>query len=978
MCRGASHGSRSSLIPPLAIAVLFATLLTTPSRLALAATKNVDIGNSSCNDGTGVPAFCHIQPAITAANPGDQISIAAGTYFENLSISKNISVSATSTDAAQTIVDGNGTDQAVVLIGVGVTVDISNVTIRNANHVSGEAGGVNNLGTLTLSNVVVRDNFATNGGSGIDNNSSTVTLINSIVEANRTDPAIGGGGGISNGNLFTIIGSRIRNNMASDGAGIVNAATGTMTLSNSSVDNNTSTGNGGGIRNDGSLEIRDSGIIGNKTGDSNNIGGGIFNNSGSLTIFNTRVVNNSATSAGGGIYHGGGTLTLSDSTVGNNKVSRIDNIATGGGIWNGATATLNHTLVERNTVVSKDSYGGGIYNNYASTLTLNNSSVSRNTISGALTVQGGAISALNGGAVMINNSTVDGNSISCNASCNDLQGAGILFNGPQTVAKVMNSTISNNIIVASNLGVGGGISASIGNLILANTTVSGNTAPVGGGGIYYGSSTTGITLTNTIVANNTSYQFGSSPPASDCSGSGAMTSLGYNLIGDTFGCNFISLSSDQVGSVFSPINPQLGPLQDNDGPAPTQALLPGSPALDAGNPAQPGSGGAACLVTDQRGVSRPAGARCDIGAYEAIPLGQVGTLAGTPGVPGAANGPGPVAQFNGPSSISLNRDSTIALIADTQNSTIRKLEVTAGVASTLAGLAGQIGSTDGITTEARFNHPQGVALSRDGSFGLVADTGNHTIRKVIVATGHVTRLAGFPGLAGSDNGTGAAARFNLPTGVALSGDGSFALVADNGNHTIRKLIVATGEVTTLAGSPGNPGKSDGVGAEATFTSPSDLGLSANGKIALVAEGDGDLATGQTMTGLRVRKIETATGRVTTVTILSACNSIRIQANSGRIMGIAPTGDASVVLVANGLNGTILAVTVATGESRLVAGSECVPGADNGVGSAARFRNPLGIALTSNGSTALVADTENHTIRRIDGVLQRRFLSILLR
>src|SRR4051812_669368 len=137
--------------------------------------------------------------------------------------------------------------------------------------------------------------------------------------------------------------------------------------------------------------------------------------------------------------------------------------------------------------------------------------------------------------------------------------------------------------------------------------------------------------------------------------------------------------------------------------------------------------------------------------------------------------------------------------------------------STLAGSARVSGSADGVGLAARFSDPSGVAISADGSLALVADTQNHTIRKIVVATGVVTTLAGSANSSGSANGAGSAARFFHPEGLALSGNGTIALVADTDNHTIRKIVVATAEVTTLAGSAGSPGSANGIGDGARFS-----------------------------------------------------------------------------------------------------------------------------------------------------------------
>lgn len=130
-----------------------------------------------------------------------------------------------------------------------------------------------------------------------------------------------------------------------------------------------------------------------------------------------------------------------------------------------------------------------------------------------------------------------------------------------------------------------------------------------------------------------------------------------------------------------------------------------------------------------------------------------------------------------------------------------------GVVTTLAGSSGQIGSTDGTGSAARFYIPQGVAVDGAGNV-YVADESNETIRKITPA-GIVTTLAGSPGQMGSTDSTGSAARFSGPSGVAVDGSGN-VYVADYGNDTIR-MITAGGVVTTLAGSAGQLGSADGRG-----------------------------------------------------------------------------------------------------------------------------------------------------------------------
>src|SRR5205807_3161927 len=155
------------------------------------------------------------------------------------------------------------------------------------------------------------------------------------------------------------------------------------------------------------------------------------------------------------------------------------------------------------------------------------------------------------------------------------------------------------------------------------------------------------------------------------------------------------------------------------------------------------------------------------------PERTVTTIAGTASSIGNADGVGANARFNLPSGVTVDIATNI-YVADTANHTIRRI-TPAGVVTTLAGLAGYPGSTDGTGTDARFNQSWGVAVDNAGNV-YVGDTGNHTIRKV-TAAGVVTTLAGLAGSVGGDNGTGSDARVNEPSAGAV-GDAGRVLVAD--------------------------------------------------------------------------------------------------------------------------------------------------------------------------------------------------------
>ncbi len=299
--------------------------------------------------------------------------------------------------------------------------------------------------------------------------------------------------------------------------------------------------------------------------------------------------------------------TILDATGANTTV-----IVVGGQTAMISGVTITGGNVSNSMCPSCEVFGGGLFN-FGTTLTLTNSTVSGNTASCTATIPSGGCFASGGGLVnlggslTVTNSTVSGNAASCITSGGDLcraQGGGLAnFLGPLTVT---NSTVSGNTAscTAGGSGVcsasGGGISFGGGTLTLTNATVTANTVacsgaapcPAFGGGLI-GDGTT--TLQNTIIAKQLA--------GHDCSLE-TVTSTGFNLDSDNT-CQ-LTQPSDKPGAS----NPLLGPLQNNGGPTQTHALLPGSPAIDAV------TGGCPPPVTDQRGVARPQGAACDIGAYE--------------------------------------------------------------------------------------------------------------------------------------------------------------------------------------------------------------------------------------------------------------------------------------------------------------------------------------------------------------------------
>jgi sugar lactone lactonase YvrE len=346
-----------------------------------------------------------------------------------------------------------------------------------------------------------------------------------------------------------------------------------------------------------------------------------------------------------------------------------------------------------------------------------------------------------------------------------------------------------------------------------------------------------------------------------------------------------------------------------------------------------------CVVSNSLGTVTSAPAALVV----VYPL-SLTTLAGLAGTSGSADGTGSAARFYDPCDVAADSAGNV-FVADTNNSTIRKI-TPAGAVTTLAGLAGTSGSSDGTGSAARFNSPAGLAV--DGSDNVyVADTHNNTIRK-ISPTGVVTTVAGLAGSGGSSDGTGTA-RFNSPAGLTVDGSGN-VYVADTHNNTIRK-ITPTGVVSTVAGLAGTGGSSNGTGSAALFSSPEGVTVDGSGNLYVADTGNHT-----------IRKI-TPAGAVTTLAGLAGISGSSDGAGSmARFQypaGLTVTS-AGNLYVADTDNNTIRQISPA-GLVATIAGLAGFSGSTDGVGSAARLFYPDGVAVDGSGNV-YVADTDNHTIR----------------
>jgi sugar lactone lactonase YvrE len=502
------------------------------------------------------------------------------------------------------------------------------------------------------------------------------------------------------------------------------------------------------------------------------------------------------------------------------------------------------------------------------------------------------------------------------------------------------------------------------------------------------------------------------------SGSGTPVLVIDSVTSQMSGSQYRVVAADNAGSVTStPVTLTVTALPAGDVVAYDVSTLAGTASGGAD-----GTGGAARFVNPGSVAVDGAGNLfvADSGnstIRRITPAGVVTTFAGTPGNTGSADGMGRSARFNGPEGVAVDSAGNV-YVADAGNDSIRRISAL-GVVTTVASGAAQFyrpqavavdgsgnvyaaagGSIVKVTptgeviilagdgsgwaengTYAVFNNPSGLAVDGSGNV-YVADTGNDIIRKIntsrvvtTIAGQHPTAIQdpgmGEPGTEyypGSSDGTGAAAHFNAPQGVAVDASGN-VYVADTGNNTVRR-ITAAGVVTTIAGSPpggwytakgssfrlyypaSSYGSTDGVGSAARFAGPLGLAVDAAGDVLVADTGNGT-----------IRSI-TPGGSVSTVA--GAAVQGDADGTGGAAQFYYPVGVAvdyaGNAYVADTYNHVIRKVTRA-GVVTTLAGNPGNPGSADGTGGAARFNYPEGVAVDGGGNL-YVADTHNDTIRRI--------------
>ncbi|MBI4575343.1 MAG: hypothetical protein HY722_03665 [Planctomycetes bacterium] len=382
------------------------------------------------------------------------------------------------------------------------------------------------------------------------------------------------------------------------------------------------------------------------------------------------------------------------------------------------------------------------------------------------------------------------------------------------------------------------------------------------------------------------------------------------------------------------------------------SLTSGTPdAIISGTPTATGTSSFTLAVQDSESFAATRALSIVVGTPQLSTAAGDG-LAGFAGDGGAAT----AARLNAPPGVAADSDGNV-YIADATNHRVRKLTVATGVISTVAGdgTAGFLGD-GGAATSARLDDPVAVAVDAAGNL-YIADRDNHRIRRVLASAGTISTIVGdgTAGFAG-DGADGTAARINTPTGVAVDLAGN-VFIADQGNHRVRRLEAHIGHVTTYAGNGTQGFGGDGAAATAAqLDTPTGVAVDTAGNVYVADRGNH-----------RVRKVTASTGNIATI----AGDGTAGSTGDGGAATSARLSSPSALAVDGALNvyiadrdnhkirrvdGTTAGISTAVGDG--TAGSL----GDGGAATAGRLDTPQGVAVDASGNLH-VADTNNHRARK---------------
>jgi len=564
-----------------------------------------------------------LRNAVSGVCPDGVVTFAPALAGETIYLSREIVL-----DKPVTI-DGSGPSARVNLSGNGATrlfalKDTAVVTMTQLSLTEGYAvyhprylyygGAIYNAGVLTLREMLFTNNSAADSGGAVYSAYGSRLWVDTSEFYHNAAGEDGGALYVYfNNTVAAVTDSIFMNNNAKNG-GAMTSQGAALTVTHSSIAENYSTSNGGGLyMYEGVVTLVDCTLTGNQA----SYGGGFYGFGSTVSLTNTQILTNTASGYGGAGFSSEGQLTIAHSVIGGNTSADL----AGGPLLRAGHATISDsTLRDNRTDPVTGRMGGAIYNTDGDVLTVTHSAFTGNqaktngggiyNVTAPLTVQAGDFignTANEGGALYSYNAPLSVSDSAFYSNTAYTNGGGLRLAGGSTsittsvVASntaasgaglyneggglnLANSTVSSNTATLS----GGGLVNNLGDLTLRHVTLADNRAPIGGGLINMG---------DTLYAYNSLLAHNSGGDCDNTSFPGVIAANIHNLIADG------SCNENAVGLLTG--DPRLAPLTGG-----LHALRPDSPAIDAGDLAY-------CLPTDQRGVVRPQGAACDIGAFEA-------------------------------------------------------------------------------------------------------------------------------------------------------------------------------------------------------------------------------------------------------------------------------------------------------------------------------------------------------------------------